>query len=101
MLHDWFVGVSLQHFREDSVLSEKLEELIQHANNHAQLTPNEKNAAMEVDNMYQMQREATEDQCPVMQLKLSKEPVHLVSCTHSHCTGITHMCNLVGHVIIT
>lgn len=76
--------VFLQHFREDSALSEKLEELIEQANNYPQLTPNEKNAAMEVDTMYQMQREATEDQCPVMQLKLSKEPVHLVSHTHLH-----------------
>lgn len=69
----------MQHFREDSSLLEKLEGMIEHANSYLQLTPNEKNAAVELRNMYQMQREAQEDQCPVMQLKLTKEPVLLVS----------------------
>lgn len=46
------------------------------------LTLNEKNAAMAVHSMYQMQKEAQDELIPVMQLKLCKEPVHLVSmCT--------------------
>lgn len=69
----------LQHFREDSALLEKLESIIEHANRYLQLTPNERNAAVEVRNMYQMRTEAQEDQCPVMQLKLCKDPIHLVS----------------------
>lgn len=69
----------LQHFREDSALLEKLEGLVEHANSYLQLMPNEKNAAIEVMNMYQMQREVQEDQCPVMQLKFCKDPVHLVT----------------------
>lgn len=57
---------------------ERLEGIIEHANSYLQLMPNEKNAAVEVRNMYQMQKEAQDDQCPVMQLKLSKDPISLV-----------------------
>lgn len=67
-----------QHFYEDPELLEKLEMLIENANFHPQLTPNEKKAAVEVSNMHRMQKEGREDPSPVMQLKLSKEPVHLV-----------------------
>ena len=81
------VSLSLQHFREDSALSEKLENLVEHANQYPQLTPNEKNAAVEVKNMHAMQKEAQENQCPVMELMWSKEPIHLVG-------------TLLGHVIV-
>ena len=52
--------------------------LIENANCHPQLTANEKNAAMEARNMYQIQKEAQEELCPLMQLKLTREPVSLV-----------------------
>ena len=68
----------IQHFREDPSLSEKLENLIENATNHPQLTASEKNAAMEVKDMYQMQKDGKEELSEVMQLKLSREPVHLV-----------------------
>lgn len=48
---------------------------------HPQLSPNERNAAMEVQDMYQnlMQKEGEEEPRPVMTLKLCKEVV-LVCC---------------------
>lgn len=68
----------LQHFREDVSLSEKLEGLISHATHWHMMNPSERNAAMEVDSMYKMQKEAMDEISPVMELKLCKD-VHLVS----------------------
>ena len=68
----------LQHFREDRKLAEKLETLIEHATHTPHLAPNESTSAQEVSSMYQMQKDAQEELTPVMQLKLSKEQIHLV-----------------------
>lgn len=86
------LSLSLQHFREDAKLAEKLENLIDHANHSPYLTPNESNAAFEVSNMYQMQKEAQEEPSPVMQLKLSKEIVHLVCHVTQPSSHVTWHC---------
>ena len=78
----------LQHFQNDLKLCMKLESLIDHASHCPHLTPNETHAAVEMSNMYHMQKEAKDELSPVMQLKLSKELIHLVRTQaqlHSDC----------------
>ena len=70
--------LSLQHFREDVSLSEKLECLIEHSNSCSYLMPNEKNVAIEVRDMYKMQKDSQESQCPVMEIMCCKDPLYLV-----------------------
>ena len=88
------VCFTLQHFRESEELSQQLEVLIEHATQCPTLTPNEKNAATEVSNMYHMQLESQDDQCPVMQLMNTKEPIHLVRKQNmSHDCHMTPTCS--------
>lgn len=69
----------LQHFEEDAELASKLEGLLDHAYMSPLLTMNEKNAAVEANSMYSLQKEAKEEHSLVMEFMNPQSPVHLVS----------------------
>lgn len=56
------------HFREDPSLSAKVEGMLQYACSYAMLSTNEKKAVMEVHRMYYMQKEAKQEESPVLDI---------------------------------
>ena len=69
----------MQHFKNDSALSKKLDVLLEKVKNEPLITSSEQTALQEVRHIYHMQKEAKEDLSPIMQLKLLKKVPHLVS----------------------
>lgn len=59
-------------------MASKLELLLEHAYKSPLLTMNEKNAAVEASSMYSMQKEAREENSPVLEYMRPQSPVHLV-----------------------
>ena len=67
-----------QHFQEDAELVSKLEQLLGHAYVSPLLTMNEKNAAVEANSMYSMQKDAREEHSFVLDYMNPQSTVLLV-----------------------